>query len=133
ERHPCPHGQGYKISSQNCESLNSATRSGIARRRPRASLVAPLMKTPRFPHVITRRKFVGQLALGATALALASRGRAQGAWPNKLGVALVGLGTYARGQLGPALKLTENCRLMGVVTGSKEKGQKWAQDYEFPE
>src|ERR1043165_7796307 len=91
------------------------------------------MKTPAFPHVITRRKFVGQVAVGASALALASHVRGQGAQPKKLGVALVGLGSYARGQLGPALKVTENCRLMGVVTGSKEKGQKGASDYGFPE
>src|ERR1043165_10278227 len=91
------------------------------------------MKTPGFPHVVTRRKFVGQLAVGATALALADRIHAEAAPQKKLGVALVGLGSYARGQLGPALKVTENCRLMGVVTGSKEKGQKWASDYEFPE
>ena len=37
-------------------------------------------------------------------------------------VALVGLGNYSRGQLGPALKLTQHCRLRGVVTGDPAKG-----------
>lgn len=67
-------------------------------------------------------------------MALGSRARAQPAPPaRKLGVALVGLGGYSRGQLGPALRLTQHCQLMGVVTGSKEKGLQWAKDYGFPE
>jgi glucose-fructose oxidoreductase len=82
----------------------------------------------------SRRQFLGQLALGATALALAPRAWAQvGATPKKLGVALVGLGGYSTGQLGPALRHTEFCRLAGVVTGSPEKGRQWAQDYGFSE
>jgi len=56
-----------------------------------------------------------------------------GARPRKLGVAIVGLGEYARSQIGPALERTEHCRLAGVVTGSLEKGKRWAQDYGFPE
>jgi glucose-fructose oxidoreductase len=90
------------------------------------------MKTPRSAGSVTRRTFVGQLAAGATTLALASRLRGESA-PRKLGVALVGLGNYARGQLGPALKVTENCELRGVVTGSPEKGRQWAAQYGFPE
>ncbi len=83
---------------------------------------------------MSRRQFVGQVTTGAAALALASRSRAQtSAAPRKLGVALVGLGSYATGQLGPALKLTKNCELRGVVTGSREKGRRWAQQFGFPE
>ncbi len=51
----------------------------------------------------------------------------------KLGVALVGLGNYSRGQLGPALKVTRNCRLAGVVTGDRAKGQSWAKEHGFSE
>ena len=50
----------------------------------------------------------------------------------KLGVALVGLGNYSRGQLGPALRKTKLCELKGVVTGSVAKGVQWASDYGFP-
>ena len=39
----------------------------------------------------------------------------------KLGIALVGLGTYSENQLAPALKETAYCRLAGVVSGSAEK------------
>ena len=93
-----------------------------------------MKSTPPDPTAFTRRNFLGRLAAGATALALALRSRAQAdAAPRKLGVALVGLGSYATGQLGPALRETKNCRLAGVVTGSRAKGEQWARDYGFPE
>src|SRR5882757_3112681 len=38
----------------------------------------------------------------------------------KLGIALVGLGTYATDQLAPALTETQHCYLAGVVTGSPD-------------
>lgn len=83
--------------------------------------------------VMPRRRFISHLS-AAGAVALAPRALL-GATPpgKKLGVALVGLGGYSSGQLGPALKLTQHCRLAGVVTGSPEKGRKWAADYGFPE
>jgi glucose-fructose oxidoreductase len=86
---------------------------------------------PAFP--VSRRQFIGGISLGAAGLALASRLRAEEATAKKLGVAIVGLGGYARGQIGPALRLTQHCRLAGVVTGSEEKGRQWAQAYGFPE
>jgi glucose-fructose oxidoreductase len=83
---------------------------------------------------LSRREFIGGLSLGAAGLALASRLRAADAAPQKkLGIALVGLGGYATGQLAPALKLTEHVELRGVVTGSRDKGKKWAQAFGFPE
>jgi len=47
----------------------------------------------------------------------------------KLGVCLVGLGGYSRGQLAPALQLTEHCELRGIVTGSPEKIPVWQDKY----
>lgn len=47
----------------------------------------------------------------------------------KLGVALVGLGYYSTDLLAPALQLTKNCELRGIVTGSPEKIPKWQQQY----
>ncbi|MCP4977460.1 MAG: Gfo/Idh/MocA family oxidoreductase [Maribacter sp.] len=47
----------------------------------------------------------------------------------KLGVALVGLGYYSRDLLAPALQLTKNCELRGIVTGSPEKIPIWQQKY----
>lgn len=51
----------------------------------------------------------------------------------KLGVALVGLGTYSEEQLGPALKETEHCYLAGIVSGSEKKKKKWKKEYDIPE
>jgi glucose-fructose oxidoreductase len=83
---------------------------------------------------VTRRRFVGQFAAGATALAFSPKSFGQSpSSPKKLGVALVGLGSYSKGQLGPALRLTQHCELRGVVTGSRDKGLQWAQAYGFPE
>lgn len=90
--------------------------------------------TPRSPLVsLPRRAFLGSLALGAAAWALPRRLVGATAAPGrKLGLALVGLGNYSNGELGPALRETQHVRLAGVVTGSREKGEKWAQDYGFP-
>ncbi len=83
---------------------------------------------------LTRRLFLGNVSTLA-ALTLAPR-LSWGAEPppvgRKLGVALVGLGGYSRGQLGPALRQTQYCQLAGVVTGDHAKGLKWAEDYGFP-
>jgi len=82
---------------------------------------------------LPRRTFLGQLALGAGAFALpAFNVRGAPAVPRKLGLALVGLGSYATNELAPALRETEFVRLAGVVTGSREKGEKWAKDHGFP-
>jgi len=51
----------------------------------------------------------------------------------KLGIALVGLGSYATNQLAPAIKKSKHWYLAGVVTGDPEKGKKWARKYGFPE
>jgi predicted dehydrogenase len=51
----------------------------------------------------------------------------------KLGIALVGLGQYATGQLAPALEQTSDCYLAGIVTGSAEKAEKWKKQYGIPD
>ena len=84
---------------------------------------------------VSRRRFIGQLS-AATALALVPRPVHALDRPvpaKKLGVALVGLGNYSRGQLGPALRETRYCQLTGVVTGDPAKGRRWAHDYGFSE
>jgi predicted dehydrogenase len=47
----------------------------------------------------------------------------------KLGVALVGLGTYSTNELGPALRQTSYCQLAGVVSGNLEKCDQWRVEY----
>lgn len=100
--------------------------------------VHPMKKNLPQTLLSTRRSFVRQVSVGS-ALALTTRVRSQpssaasAAAPRKLGIALVGLGGYATGQLAPALRLTQGVELRGVVTGSLEKGRKWAQDFGFSE
>ena len=87
------------------------------------------MNQPNSSEPLTRRDFIGRASLGAAAVALAPHVRAADLPPPKL----AGLGGYASGQLAPALKLTENVQITGVVTGSPEKGRKWSQVFGFPE
>jgi predicted dehydrogenase len=47
----------------------------------------------------------------------------------KLGVALVGLGSYSNGQLAPALQETKYCKLAGIVTGTPSKAVEWKKKY----
>lgn len=51
----------------------------------------------------------------------------------KLGVALVGLGTYSSYQLAPALQETSNCYLAGIVTGTPSKIDTWKSRYNIPD
>lgn len=92
------------------------------------------MPTPLFPS-LSRRHFITNSLVGGALLGLGVKADAEVAPPpaRKLGVALCGLGSYASGQLGPALRKTQYCRLAGVVTGDPAKGRRWARDYGFPE
>src|SRR6266851_4672086 len=81
----------------------------------------------------SRRDFIRNISLGTAALAsgitVFGRGKKFGKKDGKLGIALVGLGRYAGGQLAPALQTTKQCYLAGVVTGHPEKGEAWAAKY----
>ncbi len=50
----------------------------------------------------------------------------------KLGVALVGLGSYAKNQLAVGLENAKNCYLAGIVTGSPSKAEEWKNKYNIP-
>jgi predicted dehydrogenase len=51
----------------------------------------------------------------------------------KLGVALVGLGTYSMEELAPALLETKFCRLAGLVTGSPSEIPEWKNKFSVPD
>lgn len=97
------------------------------------------MKNP-FPTNRSRRKFLRDLSLGAAAVAggfaLAGPARGQPVAPvngqKKLGVALLGLGRYATGELAPALQQTQLCKLTGVVSGHPAKLARWADEFNLP-
>lgn len=52
---------------------------------------------------------------------------------DKLGVALVGLGSYSTYELAPALLETKKCYLAGIVTGTPSKEKIWADKYNLPQ
>jgi glucose-fructose oxidoreductase len=86
--------------------------------------------------MINRRKFIQQTAAGLAGLTVTQNVFSQLLIPqkkNRLGVALVGLGYYSTDLLAPALQLTQNCYLAGIVTGSPDKAEKWKQRYNLPE
>jgi predicted dehydrogenase len=112
------------------------------------------MKKDLSPHPSNRRDFIrnfslvlGTAGLGLSPLSLFScrpgsgEGREQpgqgssrqGAPQRKLGIALVGLGGYSRGQLAPALQETEKCYLAGIVTGTPSKIGEWKSKYKIPD
>jgi predicted dehydrogenase len=83
----------------------------------------------------TRRDFIRDASLGSLALSPAISSLAACAAPgakDKLGIALVGLGSYSTNQLAPALQQTAHCYLAGVVTGTPAKEKTWAEKYSLP-
>lgn len=94
----------------------------------------------------SRRRFIYNLGLTAFSLPLASAlsGHSflseetamehikQQKAAGKLGIALVGLGGYAGGQLAPALQQTEHCFLAAIVTGTPSKAETWKKKYNIP-
>ncbi|WP_318344861.1 Gfo/Idh/MocA family protein [Flagellimonas baculiformis] len=86
---------------------------------------------------ITRRNFNTVIAKGVGSAALLSAtpfACAMGTHQDKkkLGIALVGLGSYSTYQLAPALQDTQHCYLAGIVTGTPEKEKIWADKYGIP-
>jgi predicted dehydrogenase len=87
----------------------------------------------------SRRNFIAHAGKGALAVTLASGaapfviGTRAAEAPKKLGFALVGLGNLSTNQIAPALQKTQHCRLAGIVSGTPEKRQKWAAQYNIPE
>lgn len=100
--------------------------------------------TPKTPGR-ARRQFIYQVGMAATGISLFSffqRNKKpvispaewvlQNRQAGKLGIALVGLGGYAGGQLAPALQQTEHCYLAGIVTGTPSKEKIWGEKYNIP-
>ncbi|WP_321827281.1 Gfo/Idh/MocA family protein [Maribacter dokdonensis] len=86
---------------------------------------------------LTRRSFNGLATKGLLGSALLANMRLANAFTTnknskKLGVALVGLGSYSTYQLAPSLLDTEHCYLAGIVTGTKEKESVWQEKYNIP-
>jgi glucose-fructose oxidoreductase len=85
--------------------------------------------------VTTRREAIRALAMGGGSLILSPLSclSAEKSPQKKLGVALVGLGYYSTDLLGPALQITKNCYLAGIVTGTPAKAERWQKQYNIPD
>ncbi len=82
---------------------------------------------------IERRSFAKTLGKGLVATSLISPVystlASERPYAKKLGIALVGLGSYSTYQLAPSLQETEYCHLSAIVTGTKEKENIWKDKY----
>src|SRR5687768_8912479 len=47
----------------------------------------------------------------------------------QLGIALLGLGEYAGAELAPALKATNHCKLVAIISDEPEKMEDWRKQY----
>lgn len=91
----------------------------------------------------SRRRFLYNLGLAGLSIPIlsassnctdeSSKQKAMQNKKGKLGIALVGLGGYAGGQLAPALLQTEHCYLAGIVTGTPSKIPVWKEKYNIPD
>lgn len=88
-----------------------------------------MKKTSRRTFNTTLTKGIGGAALISALPFSAMAGSSQ---KKKLGIALVGLGSYSTYQLAPALQDTKHCYLAGIVTGTPAKEKEWAEKYKIP-
>jgi predicted dehydrogenase len=84
----------------------------------------------------SRRHFIKATALAAASapwIARLTPGARAADSDGKLGFALCGLGSLSTNQIAPALQLTKECRLAGIVTGHPAKAEKWKAQYNIPD
>ncbi|TDB61864.1 Gfo/Idh/MocA family protein [Arundinibacter roseus] len=82
---------------------------------------------------ITRRSFLAAGAALASTAVFSPYVIGNSRPKERLGVALVGLGYYSTDLLAPALQLTKNCYLAGIVTGTPAKAETWKKKYNIPD
>ncbi|HLX92864.1 MAG TPA: Gfo/Idh/MocA family oxidoreductase [Puia sp.] len=86
-------------------------------------------------HTLSRRKFLRTVSASTGAMMLAPAWRPLDFFAGKgkkLGIALVGLGSYSTYELAPAFQFTGNCYLAGIVTGTPAKEKTWSEKYNIP-
>jgi len=80
-----------------------------------------------------RRNFIKKSGIFLATTALPYPGIYSFTTTKKLGVALLGLGSYSTNQLAPALQKTRHIELRGIVTGSPKKIPIWKNKYGIKE
>lgn len=86
----------------------------------------------------SRREFISKMGIGTAVLSSIPSVNTLAEMQTfnedkKLGIALVGLGSYSEFQLAPALKEAKNCYLAGIVTGTPEKAERWKKQFNIPD
>jgi predicted dehydrogenase len=81
----------------------------------------------------SRRDFLKTFVAASATVPLISSVNANAYEGKKLGVALIGLGSYATNNLAPAFVNTQYCRLAGIVTGTPAKAEIWKKKYNIPD
>ncbi|MCG8373137.1 MAG: Gfo/Idh/MocA family oxidoreductase [Balneolales bacterium] len=82
---------------------------------------------------ISRREFIKSTGFAVAASSLGFPTIILPKRKEKLGVALVGLGSYSNGLLAPGLQETQHCELRGIVTGTPSKIPIWQERYDIPD
>ncbi|HEY3370954.1 MAG TPA: Gfo/Idh/MocA family oxidoreductase [Prolixibacteraceae bacterium] len=86
--------------------------------------------------LLNRRNFLTQVSTATLAAGLSTFPFSLQARPSseekKLGIALIGLGSYSIGQLMPALEKTSHVKLAGLVTGTPAKAKQYGEKYNIP-
>jgi glucose-fructose oxidoreductase len=83
-----------------------------------------------------RREFLVNSSVSIAAITASQSALSNILLPQKkerLGVALMGLGYYSTDLLAPALRVTKNCYLAGVVTGTLSKARSWQAEFNLPD
>lgn len=80
-----------------------------------------------------RRSFLKSTALLSGVPLLANGNPRELGEPKPLGVAMLGLGGYAKLWMAPAIQQSRYMKLKGIITGSPHKVPKWQEEYEIPD
>jgi len=94
------------------------------------------LKTQPMSNLLNRRNFLTQVSTAALATSLSTipliTPARQVNQQKPLGLAIIGLGNYSKGQLMPALEQTKNVKLVGLVTGTPAKAKEYGEKYNIP-
>jgi len=83
----------------------------------------------------SRRQFLAKAGAGASLITMLSNESIAKPYraDKKLRVALCGLGYYAEFKLAPGILASKNCELVGIVTGTPAKAEKWKKQFNIPD
>src|SRR5580700_615358 len=80
--------------------------------------------------ILTRRSFGSLLAAGAASRLTPAAPFQDGG--RKIGYCIVGLGRISMQHFMPATKMSKHARVTAIVSGHRDKAEKWAADYGVP-